>query len=211
MNFLKIKLLVIALIVFAASSAFASLSYEVTVNTSSLVGTSGYLYLQYDVLNKPVASTATVSSFSTDGLLATQNDTVDVVNGSKVTGTLPGNVVFANTNTINDYNHAITFGSTLSFMVSFASTPAANTSAVSTFSLGLFGDAYGSSALLNTAGVNYSVPGTVAMINLNNDGSTSTTSLDSSTEVTPTPIPAAIYLLGSGLMGLVGMRKRKQI
>jgi hypothetical protein len=29
-------------------------------------------------------------------------------------------------------------------------------------------------------------------------------------EVTPTPIPAAAWLLGSGLLGLVGIRRRKE-
>lgn len=68
MKFMKIKLLIIAVIMFAASSAFASLSYEVTVNTSSLAGDTGYLYLQYEGINA-VASTATVSNFVTDGSL----------------------------------------------------------------------------------------------------------------------------------------------
>jgi hypothetical protein len=29
-------------------------------------------------------------------------------------------------------------------------------------------------------------------------------------DYTPTPIPAAAWLLGSGLLGLVGMRRKKQ-
>ncbi len=204
MKFMKIKLFVIAIIMLAASSAFASLGYEVTVDTSSLIGQSGYLYLQYDPLNA-VASTANVSGFVTDGTLGAQ-DTVDVVNGTAVTGSLPGSVTFANTNGINDYNHAITFGNSLSFLVSFASTPGTPAGGVSTFSLGIFGDAFGLNPLLNTNGGNYA--GTVAMINLQNDGSTSTQILDSSTTATPTPVPAAVWLLGSGLMGLVGLRRR---
>ena len=209
MKFMKIKLLVIAVIMFAASSAFASLSYDVTVNTSTLAGQSGYLYLQYEGINA-VASTATVSSFTTNGVLGAQ-DTLDVVNGSAVSGTLPGSVVFANTNGINDYNHAITFGNSLSFLVSFASTPGAPAGGASTFSLGLFADALGGTPLLNTNPANPNLAGTVALINLNNDGSTSALSLDSTTTATPTPIPAAAWLLGSGLMGLVGMKRRKQI
>lgn len=35
------------------------------------------------------------------------------------------------------------------------------------------------------------------------------TNADGSTTVTTTPIPAAIYLMGSGLLGLVGIRRRK--
>jgi hypothetical protein len=39
---------------------------------------------------------------------------------------------------------------------------------------------------------------------------TITTSADGSSTVTTTPIPAAIYLMGSGLLGLVGLRRRKE-
>ncbi len=42
----------------------------------------------------------------------------------------------------------------------------------------------------------------VAKIRTNADGSTTLSSL------APTPIPAAIYLFGSGLVGLVGMRRK---
>jgi hypothetical protein len=210
MNFLKIKLLVVAVIMFAASSAFAALtSYDVAVNTSSLEGTTGYLYLAY-ASNSSIASTATVSYFATDGTLGAP-DTTDTVNSTAVTGTLPGNVVFANTNVVNDYEQAITFGSELSFMVSFAATPgAASPSQVSTLSLGFYNDQYGDIALLNVAPANPSDAGTVATFNLHNNGSTDAQSLDSSTDVSPTPIPGALYLLGSGLMGLVGMRRKKQ-
>jgi hypothetical protein len=206
MNFLKIKLTVIAAIIFAASSAFASLSYDVTVNTSSLAGDNGYLYLQYVSLGGAVASTATVWNVITDGTLGAQ-DTVDVAYGN-TTGTLPASVSF-NTNAGSDYNQAITFGNSLSFLVSFSSTPSsAHPSAVSTLSLGVFADNQGATPLLNVNGGNYA--GTVAAINLANNGSTSGQSLDGSTDVTPTPIPGALYLLGSGLMGLVGMRRKKQ-
>jgi hypothetical protein len=208
MNFLKIKLLVIAVIMFAASSAFALQSYDVTVDTSSLNGDTGYLYLQYATIDKAVASTATVSGFATDGTLGAQ-DTVDVVNGSAVSGTLPGSVAFQNTNSINDYNQAITFGNTLNFLVSFTSTPVANTPAVSTLSLGLYGDAFGSTPLLNVN--DPSISGTVAMINLNNDGNTSATSLDATTNVAPVPEPATCALLGVGLFGLCVYGKRRKL
>src|SRR5208337_4854189 len=98
-----------ALVVFATSSAFAAFTYNVSIDTSSFSGQQGYLYLEYTPYNSNVASIATVASFMTDGVLGTQ-DTVDIGNGSAVTGTLPGSVVLANTNTVNDYLQAITFG-----------------------------------------------------------------------------------------------------
>ena len=39
--------------------------------------------------------------------------------------------------------------------------------------------------------------------------STITTNADGTTNISATPIPAAIYLMGSGLLGLVGIRRRK--
>ncbi len=212
MNFLKIKLLVLALIMFAASSAFASLStYDVTINTSSLSGSNGYLYLQYNPFGtNPVASTGTVSGFSTDGTLGAQ-DTVDVVNGSAVTGTLPGSVVFANTNGINDYNHAIQFGSSISFVLALNNATSNNNSGTSTFSLGLFADAAGSTPLVNVNGGNYA--GTLLTIDLANNGTTTSSILDNTVtpaSATPTPIPAAAWLLGSGLMGLAGIRRKQK-
>jgi hypothetical protein len=203
MKFLKLKLLVFALMIFVASPAFASLSYEVTVNTSSIAGDSGYLYFQYTPVNA-AASTATLSGFTTDGVLGAQ-DTVDVVNGSAVSGTLPGSVVFANTNGVNDYNHAMTtFGNTISFDV-LLSTPASGGPSYgsTTFSLGIFADAFGNTPLLNVNGGNYA--GTLFTISLNNDG---TGEYQTMADTNVTPIPASVLLFAPGLLGLVGLRRR---
>jgi hypothetical protein len=201
MNLLKIKLLVIAIMMFVASSAFAALSYDVAVDTSILNGTDGYLYFQYLPVNA-TDSSAMVSGFS-GGLLAPA-PSVNVVDGSAVSGSLPGTVTFANTNGINDYNHAINFGNTINFHLSF-NDPASGgqPGGSSTFSLGLYQDEFGASPLLG---------GTLFNINLMNDGSTSTETLASqaSVSVSSVPLPAAAWLFGSGLAGLFGLRRREQ-
>lgn len=214
---MKLQLIVIAFILSIAGSAFASFSstYDVTVNTGNLglSGQSGYLYLVYGQ-NGGVASTATVSSFTTGGGSLGAQDTVDVVNGSAVTGTLPGSVVFANTNSVNDYNQAITLGSTINFLLTFnsnsipgsSSGPFGSSTGASTFSLSLYADQYGNTALVNSNGVNNSVPGEAIAINLNDNGTTSVTPYVA--QATATPIPAAAYLFGSGLLGLVGIRRK---
>jgi hypothetical protein len=200
MNFLKIKLLVIAIIMFAASSAFASLSYNINIDTNSLNGQDGYLYLQYAGLNA-VNSTATVANFSTNGALASTSST-SVVDGSAVFGQLPGNVVFANTNGTNDYNHAIHFGTNLNFNLLFAANNfGAPAGGSSTFSLGLFSDEGGLAPLATSTG-------TLFTIDLNNNATTTVQTLANGVTATPTPIPAAFWLLGSGLFGLVGIRRR---
>jgi len=205
MSFFKIKLLIISAILLAASSAFADF-YEVTLDTSSLTGSSAYLYLQYTPVNG-VASSATVFNFSTDGLLGAQ-DTVNVVNGSAVTGSLPGTVVLGNANGTNDYNHALTLGSIVDFIVYTANAANSTGTGGSTFSVGLFGDAAGLTPLLNVNGG--LTAGTALMINQFDNGATSTLSLDSTaTANATTPIPAAAWLLGSGIMGLAGLRRKQ--
>jgi hypothetical protein len=195
MNFLKIKLLVIAVIMFAASSAFASLSYNVSVDTSAYNTTNGYLFFTYIPVNA-LDSTATVSNFQTDfSRLAFSPETQIDATAGNVTGQLPGSVTFKNLGGMNDYTHGITFGKPLSFDLTLAN--AANGSAIgtSTFSLILQDSNFNDLAKLFT-------------VDLNANGTATPVVLDNSTTVTPTPIPAAAWLLGSGLMGLVGLRRR---
>jgi hypothetical protein len=58
-----------------------------------------------------------------------------------------------------------------------------------------------------SAGIGNILGTEVAKIITNADGSTTIAALDTNT--TATPIPAAFYLMGSGLMGLVGLRRKK--
>lgn len=217
MNQKKLALLLATALTFAATSAFASYTQDysanVTVNTSALAGTTGYLYLQYDNEGTTVASTAVVSA---TGAAFGAQDTQDVANGAAVTGTTlasPSSVSFLNTNTVNDFLQQVTFGQTLSFNVNLNSTPSAITpTEVSTLSIGVFADAFGATPLLNVTGNgNANLAGTVAAINLEDNGTGSAVSLDASTTATPTPIPAAFWLLGSGLVGLVGKRKKMTV
>ncbi|MDD4913426.1 MAG: NF038129 family PEP-CTERM protein [Methylococcales bacterium] len=197
-----IKRLSIACALLANATAYASNSLDVTVDTHSLDHTDGYLYFQYIPVNA-ADSSVTLSSFSSDATLG-QQDTVDIVNGGAVGGALPGNVVFSNTNGVNDYNQAIQFGDTLNFIVSF-SDPATGglTGGGSTFSLGFFADALGNSPLMTTDGGVFSV-------SLLNDNSLITSIATSQTQVNAVPLPSALWLLTSGLIGLAGIISRKQ-
>lgn len=198
MKFLKLHLVIIALVIFSANMAFAAFSYNVSVDTASLNGTNGYLYFSYIPVNG-ADSTATVSNFFTDGSLYATNS-LAVFDGSAVTGMLPGSLVFANTNGVNDYNHGITFGNTINFVLAL-STPVSGgiDGGSNTFSLGLFQDEDGLVAALN---------GTQFTVDMLNDGSTAVQMLTAQTDVTPTPIPAAAWLFVSGLAGLVGVRRK---
>lgn len=209
MKLMKLKLLIVALVLLVANSAFAALSYNVTIDTSSLSGTDGYLYFTYIPVNGS-NSTATVSNYW-GGILYPSTSAGDPT-ATSATGTLPGTVSFTTSTGLTDYNHGTRFGigTGFSFLVSFSDPePGGVTGGSSTFSLGLFTDENGVTPLFNTSGINNTAPGTLFTIDLMNDGSTSAQVLANGVDVTPTPIPAAFWLLGSGLVGLVGIRRKK--
>jgi hypothetical protein len=209
MRSFTIKLFIVVALLSCSGSAFASFSYNINVNTNSLSGTKGYLYFEY----LPVAatrSTATVSGFTTTGSLGSQ-DFNGVVNGGAVSGTLPGPVIFANTYSTNDYNQAITFGGKFNFTLSFTN-PAAGGQAggSSSFLLGVYADNSGVNPLANKNGYLNSIPGTLFSISLMNTGAISQEVFENSTTITPTPIPAAVWLFGSGIISLAGLRRNRR-
>lgn len=94
-------------------------------------------------------------------------------------------------NTITAANSARTFSE-----ISMATLATNNTQSLWYFADGL------TTVAANKLGV------AVASIVTNADGSTT---ISSNAPVTTTPIPAAFYLMGSGLMGLVGLRRRNKV
>jgi len=74
MKLFKVRLFVIAAITFAATSAFATFSYDFSVNTSSVDGQSGYIDLQFDPgASSTGAASAVITSWSSDGTLGGPN------------------------------------------------------------------------------------------------------------------------------------------
>jgi hypothetical protein len=93
--------------------ASAQVTYVVTVNTSSVSGQSGFIELQFTPVGASQLATATVSNFTTDGILGAVAPPVL----GDVTGTLPGTLSMDNGTLIQDYFQAITFGNTITFVL----------------------------------------------------------------------------------------------
>ena len=201
MRSLAIKLFVMALVLFTAGSAFAAPStYNVTVDTSSLSATSGYLYFEFarDPNDSLTTATAQILNFTSDGTLGAKT-TTGTISGTNVSGTLPGAVTFKNTSQINDYNQAITFGNTISFQLVLTQN-VVDPNYTNTFSMWLAQDALGATPLQTASGELFEA-------NLYGNNTTGVTVVDTA-HTSAVPIPAAAWLLGSGLLGLIGAKKK---
>jgi len=193
MKLLTIKLLVVAALLFAASSAFASYGVDLNVDTSSLNGQSGYLELQLNPGLSLGSASAQVSNFASDATLVG----APVLTGD-VNGALPAAVSLNNTLAWNDYFQQVTFGNVLNLRVDLSG------AAGNSFALSFYG-ANGTTPVLTNDAVN----GFATTIDLNDSGA-ALNNLSSQVAAAPTPIPAAAWLLGSGIMGLAGLKRRKQ-
>jgi hypothetical protein len=203
MKFLQILMLAAMLLVSAAGSAMASFDYGVTVDTASLTGTSGYLYFQLvNGDNKDTfAANAQVLNFSTDAILGAKAAGAFSGSNTYATGTLPATLTIANTNAmLNDYNQAITFGNYISFDLALATIGAPDPMSTASFSMWLAKDAAGSIPLQTADGLLF-------VVDVNGNGTRGLPAVyDTKTSVVP--VPAAVWLLGTGLFGVVGLRRR---
>jgi hypothetical protein len=184
--------------------------YTVTVNTSSISGTSGSLDFQFDPGLFPGSQAANLSivGFTTDGTLGTPAPTGDV------SGTLPGTLAFDNLTSFNDYFTTFTYGSTISFTVDLSgpaiSAPNEASDSGSSFYFFMFSDPNGYDPILASSSSPF---GQALEVDVNLDGSTTPSVYSaqlSATAVTPTPEPGTLLLLVSALSAtmLLGLRRK---
>ena len=186
--------LTIAAAVLMAPTAKAD-SFNITVNTSSLQGTSGYLDFQFNPGNTPFdAASATISGFTTDGTLMGALPNIGAVSGA-----LPGPVVINNTDVLNEYTQAVIYGSFFDVSVNL-STPVVSGTATG-----------GSSFTLDVEDNNFnSLLGSFPAVEIDLDATTGQPSItnnsDGAASVVTTPEPDSLWLVAFGFAGLFAAR-----
>ena len=178
----------------------------VSVDASSIAGTSGFLDFTFDPGPLVTQSAfATISAFSSDGTLGGPMITGDV------SGTLPPAIMLNNDTPFNDYFTAFTFGDTLSFSLALGGpavdSPDGTSTSGSTFAFSMF-SSDGSTPLLTID----SLDGFAFTVDVNLDGTVKLTNFSNPTSisggVSSVPEPASGWLFG-GVVGLwlIGARR----
>ena len=204
----KTTFLLLVLLFGAVGSAMADgLTYDVTVDTSSIAGTSGSLDFQFNP-GALVTQTANlqIEDFTSDGTLGGSILTGDAVGG------LPGTVSLDNLTGFNDYFTGFTYGSTLSFLLNLSGPAVTSPDGISTsgseFAFSMFSDAGGTLPVLTSDSVN----GYALTAGINLDGTATitnnSTQLAVTTPITAAPEPSMLLLLGSGLTSLIFLRRK---
>lgn len=192
-------LLFIAAFVCAGLAAASPITYDVTVNTSSITGTVGSLDFNFNP--GPLVTQAAslqILGFSSNGTLAGGQSIIGDVSGG-----LPATLTFDNGTAFNDYFKGFTFGSTLSFKVSLygsaLTAPDGVSTSGSTFAFSMFSDASGTNPVLTTDTTN----GFGFTVDVNLDGSTNVTNFSTQTTVqSASPEPSTLFSVAAGLLVL---------
>lgn len=201
--------IMVLLLVGLASPVYASLlNYEVTIDTSALLGSVGYVDLQFNpgTITAPAAQAA-LTLFSSD---ATLQSGVQV--DGDVAGVLPGIVLFSNTTPFNAVLQPMTFGNTASFHLNFSGAFTTMLSGANTlFSASLLDGDFNSLLTVDPIG-------TLLQFDLAPGGGITTTTFNAAigtpsvvgvVAVAAVPVPAAVVLFGTGLAGLVGWQRKR--
>jgi hypothetical protein len=194
----------------ASIASAGPITYDVTVDASSISGTAGALDFQFNPgpLESQAASLQ-VLNFTSDGTLAGS----PVLTGD-VAGALPATLTFDNGTAFNDNFEGLTYGSTLSFQVSLdgpaLSSPDGTSTSSSTFAFSMFSDAAGTIPTLTTN----SAAGFAFTIDANLDGTTTVTNFSAQTTAVPATIPAipepgSLSLMAAGLGIWLVLRRRQ--
>ena len=203
-------LLCVLSLCFVGSLSASPITYSVTVNTSSVSGSTGSLDFNFNP-GPVITQSASLQmlKFGNDGTL-TGSPTLT----GDVSGTLPSTVTFENGTGFNDYFEDFTYGSTLSFDVNLygpaLSSPDEVSTSGSAFAFSMFSDAAGTMPALTTDTTN----GFAVTIDVNLDGTTTVNNFSTQATVTPltssVPEPSTLTLFGiAGVVAIAFVRVRR--
>ncbi len=207
------SLFIAAFLCFASVAAAAPITYDVTVDSSSISGTAGSVDFNFNP--GPLVTQAAslqILDFTSDGaLVGSPTLTGDVA------GALPATLTFDNGTGFYDYFEGFTFGSTLSFQVSLygpaLSSPDGVSTSGSTFAFSMFSDAAGTIPALTAD----TTDGFAFTVDVNLDGTTNVTNFSAQTTVVPTTTPAVpepgtlpLMAVAIGLWLAFGSRLRRR-
>jgi hypothetical protein len=209
-----IRALVLTLVAGAVclSAKANTVPYVVSVDTSSLSGSNGYIDFQ---LNQGTSTSLPVTAIISGFTGATLNPSDPLNDAIGATGALPGPLTIQAAPS-TDYFEALTFGGSVNFNIQLQGSgvdPAglAGGTSGTIFALSFF-DASGSNPLLTT-----DPNGTVGVINVDADGTVSAAATpggDGSHGVATfikTPEPGTFALVGGSLAFLLLLRKRASV
>jgi len=196
---IHLSLFIASLLWFASVASAGTITYEVTVNTSSIAGTAGSLDFNFNP--GPLVTQAAslqILGFSSDGTLAGS----PTLTGD-ISGALPLTLTFDNGTAFNDYFEGFTYGTSLVFDVYLygpaLSSPDGTSTSGSTFAFSMFSNAAGTIPVLTTD----LADGFAFTVDVNLDGTTTVTNFSPETSITVSavPEPGAWLLLGTALLG----------
>lgn len=188
------------------TGAVANTIYNVSVDTSSLIGTLGFMDLQFNPgdITSPAAN-AVLTNLQGDLIFSGTT----VVDGS-VSGALPPIITFTNDTAFNVILQPATFGNSFGFTIDFSGLfESTYTGSGTRFSLGLLDINYDPLATIDPVG-------TLLQFELNPGGNVVATTFDadmfgtaSIVTLTPVPLPAALvmFIPALGMLAAIGQRR----
>ena len=194
--------LALALGLTLATGAAKAATYSVNIDTSSIAGTTGSVDFQWNLGAVNSLLTASVASFSNGSMLTS----APVLLSGAFTGSLASgySLNFDGASAFNYVYQDMTFGSSISFMLTLPDTAPAQSDPTSDsgFFVAVL-DANQASALTTTSADNQALAFTLQASSA--PTFEAYTSLATVASVSAVPDPATLALMVSGLIGLIGM------